>query len=48
MALRAGEPLRRVCELLSDPALPEEGKEFSVETGTHRLGPYVVSVQRPG
>lgn len=47
MALRAGEPLRRVCELLSDPPLPEEGKEFLVETRTHSLGPYTVSVRRP-
>lgn len=47
MALRAGEPLRRVCELLSNPPLPEEGKEFLVQTSTHSLGPYTVSVRRP-
>jgi hypothetical protein len=47
MALRARSPLREVCDMFCNPALPEEGKQYLVETSTRRIGPYTITVRAP-
>jgi hypothetical protein len=47
MALRAGSPLREVCDAFANPALPEEGKQYLLETSERRVGPYTISVRAP-
>jgi hypothetical protein len=47
MALGAGVPLRRVCELFGSPPLPQEGQQYLIETSTRTVGPYTITVPAP-
>jgi hypothetical protein len=47
MALRRGATLRQICGVFSDPALPQEGRQYMLDTTTRRVGPYTISVRAP-